>query len=265
MKLIELIIKHVPREKIHPYAKFFAQDDWLGDIQLSQFKERPVADYNGKTGYWYDRSYIMYSQSALPELAEDARDTVVTRDQLEYLWSLQDQGYTLVFGANPFTSPTGALVDIIPFNFGPSQTLRTLNVVWKNVIAYRPAHRLPIKNESRSRVEYHELDHADTIVAAAIEERLSLDGDTKWPVDSDKICVNLKTGYLSANGDDLVIITRKMWDEYVSRKIRVGDKVKTQSGAVVTVLHIGEKSAFVRYGTGDELAVSLNRITRVSE
>lgn len=261
MKLIELIIKHVPRDKIHPDAKFFAQDD--GEYHETWgFSEKP---YLRMGGDWNSDEGIEFELRNIP-VAEDACDTVVTREQLEFLWNLQDQGYTLVFGANPFTSPTDALVEIVPFNFfGQSQTLRTLNVVWKNVIAYRPAHRLSIKNESRSRVEYHELDHADTIVAAAIEKRLSLDGDTKWPVDSDKICVNLKTGYLSANGDDLVIITRKMWDDYISRKIRVGDKVKTQSGAVVTVLHIGEKNAFVRYNNGAELAVSLNRLTRVSE
>lgn len=258
MKLIELIIKHVLRDKIHPDAKFFTQDTHAYNNRLAQFKEKPVANYDGLDGCWYSEGYIISSQINLPELAEDARDTVITREQLECLWDLQDQGYTLAFGAEPMPSGTWFVENYYTLSDG---MVYHADKKSEGVItAYRP-----VKNESRPRVEYHELDHADTIVAAAIEERLSLDGDIKWPVDSDKICVNLKTGYLSANGDDLVIITRKMWDEYISRKIRVGDKVKTKSGSLVTVLHVGEKNAFVRYETGDESALPLNRLTRVSE
>lgn len=257
MKLIELIIKHVPRDDIHPDAKFFAQDYFQGDIRLGQFKNHPAANYNGRIGYWFEKEFI--TRNDLPELAEDARNTVVTREQLNYLWTLQDQGYTLVFGAEPMPSGTWFVENYYTLSDG---MVHHADKKSEGVItAYRP-----VKNESRSRVEYHELDHADTIVAAAIEKIIEITDDTDWPVRAAaQISFDVKQGCLTFTGDDLIIITRKMWDDYVSRKIRVGDKVKTPSGGVVTVLHIGEKSAFVRYNSGAELALSLNRLTRVSE
>ena len=277
MKLIELIIKHVPRDKIHPDAKFFAQDTCFGEKVLFQYLIVPKIRHVGKGGYWVGEA-ASGAKVHLPEAAEDGRDTVVTREQLEYLWSLtreqleylwslQGQGYTLVFdGSNPFQNPTDDLVDVIPSNFGPGKILHPRNVLWVNVIAYRL-----VKNESRSRVKYHELDHADTIVATVIEANLKgrlangVTDVTSFPrLEGEQACFSLD-GRISANGDNLVIITRKMWDDYVSRKIRVGDKVKTPSGAIVTVLHIGEEKAFVRHMGGEELALSLNRITRVSE
>lgn len=262
MKLIELIMKHVPRDKIHPDAKFFTQDTCFGMRVLFQYLTVPKIRHVGKGGCWGGKA--AGAKVYLPEAAEDANDTVVTREQLEHLWSLQDQGYTLVFGANPFTNPTGALVEIVPFNFfGPAQTLHALNVVWKNVIAYRPAHRLSIKNESRPSFEYYE---PETTVAAAIEKRLSLDGDTKWPNGCDKICVDLNSGYLSPNGDNLVIITRKQWDDYISRKIRVGDKVTVSQGSTVhEVLFIGKDTAFLRAESGFEGAALLNILTRIPQ
>lgn len=261
MKLIELIIKHVPRDDIHPDAKFFAQDTCSGVRILFQYLDMPKPKHAGTPGYWgvvrsVGNVFNMY------EAAEDARNTVVTREQLNYLWILQDQGYTLVFdGSNPFQNPTDDLVDVIPFNFGPGQILHPRNVAWKNVTAYRV-----VKNESRPRVEYYELDHADAIIADAIEKVIDRCDSTEWPMPSGvQFSFDVKKGYATGTGDSLIIITRKMWDEYVSRKIRVGDKVKTPSGAIVTVLHIGEKNAFVRYNNGAELAASLNRLTRVSE
>ena len=263
MKLIELIIKHVPRDDIHPDAKFFTQDSHPCNNRLAQFKEKPVANHSGMTGCWCCKGYIIGSQITVSELAEDARDTVVTREQLEYLWNLQDQGYTLAFGAEPMPSGTWFVENYYTLSDG---IVYHADKKSEGVItAYNPGQRFSVKNESRPRVEYHELDHADTIVAAAIEKRLSLDGDAKWSVDSDKICVNLKTGYLSANGDDLVIITRKQWDDYISRKIRVGDKVKSSSGVVATVLYVGDKKAFVRTPDDIELTLRLERLTRVSE
>lgn len=258
MKLIELIMKHVPRDNIRRDAKFFTQDSFTGDTRLSQFEKKPAADYKGYVGYWYDESYIAGSRIALPELAEDARNTVVTREQLNYLWILQDQRYTLVFdGSNPFQNPTDDLVDVIPFNFGPGQILHPRNVVWKNVIAYRF-----VKNESRSPIKEISVD-----VTVETKKRLELfdkSCDGVWPgKDWETFTVTVEGQIIKT--DPGKIITRKMWDEYVSRKIRVGDKVKTPSGVIVTVLHVGEKNAFVRYETGDESALPLNRLNRVSE
>ena len=258
MKLIELIIKHVPCDKIHPDAKFFAQDTCSGMRTLFQYLDMPKPKHEGIPGYW-GGTYSVGGIFNMRKAAEDARDTVVTREQLEFLWNLQDQGYTLVFdGSNPFQNPTDDLVDIIPFNFfGPAQTLRTLNVVWKNVIAYRL-----VKNESRSPIKEISVDA--TVETKKRLEQFDKSCDGVWPgKDWEKFAVIVEGQVVRIEEDK--IITRKMWDEYVSRKIRVGDKVKTPSGELVTVLHIGERNAFVRYGTGDELSLSLGVLTRVSE
>ena len=255
MKLIDLIVKHVPRDKIPARAKFFAQDP-NEYHETWGFSEEPCL--HNEEGEWRSEEGFDNELYSVP-VAEDARTTVITRGELEYLWDLQDQGYTLAFGAEPMSSGIWFVENYYTLSDG---MVHHADKKSEGVItAYRP-----VKNESRPRVEYHELDHADTIVAAAIEERLSLDGDIKWPVDSDKICVNLKTGYLSANGDDLVIITRKQWDDYISRKIRVGDKVTVSMGDTIhEVLFIGKDTAFLRAESGFEAAAALNILTRVSE
>lgn len=254
MKLIELIIKHVPRGEIHPDAKFFTQDSHTYNNRLAQFKEKPVANYDGLDGCWYSKGYIINSQINLPEIAEDARDTVITRGQLEYLWGLQDQGYMLAFGTEP--TPSGTWFVENYYTLSDGIVYHAAKKSEGVITAYRP-----VANVSRPVVKDYAAD-----VNAAIEKVIERNDDTDWPLlDENQFSFDVKKGYLTGTGDSLIIITRKKWDDYVSRKIRVGDKVKTQSGAVVTVLHIGEKSAFVRYGTGDELAVPLNRITRVSE
>jgi hypothetical protein len=258
MKLIELIIKHVPRDDIHPDAKFFAQDTCSGVRILFQYLDMPKPKHAGTPGYWgvvrsVGNVFNMY------EAAEDARNTVVTREQLNYLWILQDQGYTLVFdGSNPFQNPTDDLVDVIPFNFGPGQILHPRNVAWKNVTAYRV-----VKNESRSPIKEFSVDA--TVETKKRLELFDKSCDGVWPgKDWETFAVTVEGQIIKT--DPGKIITRKMWDEYVSRKIRVGDKVTVGSrSSVVTVLHIGEKNAFVRYNNGAELAASLNRLTRVSE
>lgn len=251
MKLIELIIKHVPRDEIPSRANFFVQDV-TGSVWGISNNPCKNAD-----GGWVVVKGTFGNLCNIP-LAEDARIAVVTREQLEYLWYLQDHGYTLVFdGSNPFQNPTDDLVDVIPFNFGPSQILHPRNVLWKNVTAYRI-----VKNESRSPIKEFSVD-----VTVETKKRLELFDklcNGVWPgKDWEKFAVSVEGQVFRIEEDK--IITRKMWDEYVSRKIRVGDKVKTKSGSLVTVLHVGEKNAFVRYETGDESAPPLNRITRVSE
>ena len=254
MKLIELIIKHVPREKIHPDAKFFAQDDFQGDDRLGQFKNHPAANYNGRIGYWFEKEFI--TRNDLPELAEDARNTVVTREQLEYLWSLQDQGYTLAFGTEPM--PSGVWYEMYHYTLSDG-TVRPTHEKSEGVItAYRP-----VKNESRSPVKEFSVD-----ANVETKKRLELfdkSCDGVWPgKDWEKFAVTVEGQVFRIEEDK--IITRKMWDDYVSRKIRVGDKVRTEDGFVAEVLFMTEKSGFIRYDEdGMEASHPLRYLTRVSE
>lgn len=83
MKLIDLIVKHVPREKIQRDAKFFVQQTHDNKLYgyFFQFVNEPSKDYCGITGYWGD---VISKGWVLPiaETAEDARTTVITRDEL---------------------------------------------------------------------------------------------------------------------------------------------------------------------------------------
>lgn len=77
MKLIDLIVKHVPREKIHPDANFFAQDsDEYPDTW--GFSEYPVRD-PGKNWRNVEGQWCRFLD--IP-VAEDASTTVITRDEL---------------------------------------------------------------------------------------------------------------------------------------------------------------------------------------
>ena len=117
-----------------------------------------------------------------------------------------------------------------------------------------------------------ELDHADTTIATVIEANLKgrlangVTDVTRFPrLTGEQACFSLD-GRVSANGDNLVIITRAQWDDYVSRKIRVGDKVVVGKGtAPHDVIFIGQESAFLRTESGMEVSASLNILTRIPQ
>ena len=77
MKLIDLIVKHVPRDEIHPDAKFFAQDT-DGNHETWGFSKKPRKDVEGVwlSGHGPDNCLV-----DIP-VAEDASTTVITRDEL---------------------------------------------------------------------------------------------------------------------------------------------------------------------------------------
>ena len=89
MKLIDLIVKHVPREKIHPDAKFFAQDTCFGVYILFQYLDVPKPDHLGRSGFWGGVKTAGV-KVFLDEYAEDARTTVVTRDELMYAYDMAE-------------------------------------------------------------------------------------------------------------------------------------------------------------------------------
>ena len=82
MKLIELIIKHVPRDKIPARAKFFAQhpDEYH---ETWGFSEEPCL--HNEEGEWRSEEGFDNELYSVP-VAEDARTTVITRGELMYAY-----------------------------------------------------------------------------------------------------------------------------------------------------------------------------------
>lgn len=78
MKLIDLIVKHVPRDKIPARAKFFAQDpDEYHETWC--FSEEPCL--HNEKGEWRSEEGCDYELQDVP-VAEDASTTVITRAEL---------------------------------------------------------------------------------------------------------------------------------------------------------------------------------------
>ena len=268
MKLIELIVKNVKREGIPEDACFFAQD--ADDALIFWYSEKPI--FSQTKGYWDasgDSHYLEIEGDIV--VSPDAAETVVTREELMRAYDLVEQGYTLWFGGEcPVERET--LVDYVCENGFIGVSVLSKRVRWSksayddNIIAYRLSRSIDTSvTNARDAAPLVELDHADTIVATAIEKRVEVTDIHEWSVKADKICINLKTGLLAGQGDNLVIITRAQWDDYVSRKIRVGDKAKTLRGTVVRVLFVTHKTALVEYEDGTETSFDLTSLTRLSQ
>lgn len=92
MKLLENIVKNVPREKIHPDAKYFAQD-------RAGVNPKSVYGYESKPSpceiFWIGTGGEIAKDFSL---SEDAATTVITREELVRAYDLVEQGYTLWFG-----------------------------------------------------------------------------------------------------------------------------------------------------------------------
>ena len=86
-----------------------------------------------------------------------------------------------------------------------------------------------------------------------------------WPVsDDEKLLVTADNQLIRFEPEKL--ITRAQWDDYVSRKIRVGDKVLAGKGTTVhEVLFIGENTCFTRNEHGFEGAILTSRLTRIPQ
>ena len=92
MKLIDLIVKHVPRDKIHPDAKFFAQD--VDEYHETWgFSEEPFLTDNGEC--WYSGEGVDGELQGVP-VAEDAGTTVITRDELMYAYDAAEVHFDTV-------------------------------------------------------------------------------------------------------------------------------------------------------------------------
>lgn len=99
MKLLELIVKNVNREKIHHDAKYFMQDVTTKDVKFSRLEGKP--DFSTYYGKWY-RGKVKTSDDNLGylPLSEDAATTIITREELMRAYDLVEQGYTLWFGGD---------------------------------------------------------------------------------------------------------------------------------------------------------------------
>ena len=92
MKLIELIIKHVPRDKIPARAKFFAQhpDEYH---ETWGFSEEPCL--HNEEGEWRSEEGFDNELYSVP-VAEDARTTVITRGELMRAYDMAEVHFDTV-------------------------------------------------------------------------------------------------------------------------------------------------------------------------
>ncbi|QHJ84312.1 MAG: hypothetical protein [Caudoviricetes sp.] len=91
MKLIDLIVKHVPREKIPSDAKFFAQDP--DDYHETwSFSNKPCKDAHGE---WFAGEGTFGYLDNFP-VAEDASTTVITRDELMRAYDMAEVHFDTV-------------------------------------------------------------------------------------------------------------------------------------------------------------------------
>ena len=274
MRVIETFITYVPRENIRRSANYFVQDSSNHNGHyLSQHSHEP-AHQEGFHGCWYSEGYISGTQVKAP-LSSDAAETVVTREELMRAYDLVEQDYTLWFGGECAPVSNGTRVDYIcdDGQVGNNVTARMLN--WKDgIIAYRLS-----RSTDKDVAPLVELDPVVTIYSRKpvnfyesltdkLETRLKkLDNITggAWPVsDDEKLLVTADNQLIRFEPEKL--ITRAQWDDYVSRKIRVGDKVLVSKGTVShEVVFIGEKSAFLRTETGLEFSARLNSLTRIPQ
>ena len=92
MKLIDLIVKHVPRDKIPARAKFFAQDpDEYHETWC--FSEEPCL--HNEEGEWRSEEGSDYELQGVP-VTEEARTTVITRDELMRAYDMAEVHFDTV-------------------------------------------------------------------------------------------------------------------------------------------------------------------------
>jgi len=271
MRVIETFVISVPRENIPADAQWFVQGPVTGTPLSIAGSRAPIRVATGWSGF--GKVY----QHKPQQLATDAAEKVVTREELMRAYDLVEQGYTLWFGGEcPVEKST--MVDLIMRHRYKRQEVQAHYCSWSScgspfdTIAYRLSRSVDKDvaavnrvTNARDTASLVELDHADTVIAAAIEKRIEFTKCYEWENNKIQICVNAETGYIDARGDNLVIITRAQWDDYVSRKIRVGDRVKTPAGNEVEVLFVTDKTALIRYPKGDETSIALENLTRISQ
>lgn len=273
MRVIETFVKFVPREKIPADANWFAQGSIGGELLGSYDEEKPYND----AIWWISKGSFFGVQP----IATDAAETVVTREELMRAYDLVEQGYTLWFGGEcPVDEDT--VVDVV-WRDGREhhQVVAKKKTPFRSYFGtgYTVAYRLNRSvdkdvnrvTNARDSVPVLKVDSDAVTVASAIENNIKgrlrhgCDDDTSFPhPDHNQVCMG-SDGKLKTSGNDLMVITRAQWDDYVSRKIRVGDKVKTHSCSEVEVLFVTDKTALVRYPKGAETSIALENLTRIPQ
>ena len=103
MRVIETFVTYVPRSHICDNAKFFVQD-WEDGL-MCQYSKKPVpGDF-----YWESNGYLSEFEFSVKDVASDAAETVVTREELMRAYDLVEQGYTLWFGGD---CPVGGEISV---------------------------------------------------------------------------------------------------------------------------------------------------------
>ena len=109
MRVIEKFVTFVPREDIHPDAKWFMQDSNEGVLKSSPSEMKPEYSNN-----WWCRGAVNVCGYIYGEfnVAVDADQTLITREELMKAYDLVEQGYTLWFGGE-CPVEKGTLVDVV--------------------------------------------------------------------------------------------------------------------------------------------------------
>ena len=256
MRVIETFVKFVPREKIPADAKWFVQGPITGSLLSIEGAEAPVRVGTGWSGF--GKVYHHSSQ----QLATDAAETVVTREELMRAYDLAEQGYTLWFGGDAVPG-ADVCVDYVCDTGFVGKNIAAKMISWApgKIIAYRLSRSVDKDVAAVNRV-------TNARDSAALKTRLELlDKMTGgvWPGADDEKFLVTADGKQLFSFEPEKLITHAQWDDYVSRKIRVGDKAETYGGKTVDVLFIGDVKAFVRHATGNEFSIPLNRLTRISQ
>ena len=253
MRVIEAIVKTVPREDIDPLAEFFTQDY---DGEIYGYENAPTEDnysgfvWRGEAGESY---YVGESQTA-----SDARTVIIAREELMKAYDLVEQGYTLWFGGD---CPVGdnELVDVVEKRGASYSHTIAMNGYWginTEVIAYRLS-----ESGDKSPSLYPLSEEKVKVIQSVIANNHT----KNWSYHPDSILVNKETGKFCSGADSLVIITKDEWNTYLdSVKIEVGDTVSfIHSDVFYEVLYVGKEKAFIKDSEGTEYSFPLEELSKV--
>lgn len=162
MKLLELIVKNIKREKIDPVANFFAQDWGTRTNRILGYSHIPKAD----AVEWNSKFYIPGSSLNIPIVAEDAETTIITREELMKAYDLVEQGYTLWFGGDcPVDEEVR--VDIFCINGKYGEGICASSIPWggDTVKGYKVSKSQPPKSELKKEVKVRDNSNFIDIVS----------------------------------------------------------------------------------------------------
>ena len=220
MKLLELLVKK--RIEWHPEALCYTQDG--DDMRIYPFKtEKPRLE--GKM--WYDEGTISRYIN-MPELADDWKTAIVTKEQYDNACKLVDDGYTLWFGGE-CPVPYDTLVDLAFDDNADIDSARpAFHYDWKNrsspnIIAYKVAITKPDGSDEELSVVYKPdvVNHPSHYTNGKVECIDAIESATVGKTGIDAVCVANVIKYLWRYEDKngLEDIKKAQW--YLNKLIEV--------------------------------------------